>query len=201
MSALLAVAPVIEDPAFTAPVIEYADLAPILVVFVAAVHRRPGRGVRAAPGPAAPLQLAVAFGGIVVAFGTVVINASTRVLAAQGSVAVDGPALFLQGTVLVLAFCGLLLFAEREVDPAGDAFAPRATSLPGSAEERELAVKQVTQTEVYPLAMFAVRRHDAVPRGQRPAHHVRRPRGALAAAVPAGRHGPAPPAALAGGRR
>ena len=37
MSALLAVAPVIEDPAFTAPVIEYADLAPILVILVAAV--------------------------------------------------------------------------------------------------------------------------------------------------------------------
>ena len=155
MSALLAVAPVIEDPAFTAPVIEYADLAPILVILVAAVI---GVLVEAfAPAWARrTLQLAVAFGAIVVAFGTVVINASTRLIAAQGSVAVDGPALFLQGTVLLLAFCGLLLFAEREVDPAGDAFAPRATSLPGSAEERDLAVKQVTQTEVYPLAMFAL---------------------------------------------
>ncbi len=54
MSALLAVAPVIEDPAFTAPVIEYADLAPDPDRPRGGRDRRPGRGVRAAAGPAAP---------------------------------------------------------------------------------------------------------------------------------------------------
>ena len=42
------------------------------------------------------------------------------------------------------------------------------------------------------------RRHAAVPRGQRPAHAVRGARGAVAAALPAVRAGPPPPAAVPG---
>ena len=50
-----------------------------------------------------------------------------------------------------------------------------------------------------PAADVRGRRHDAVPGVQRPAHHVRRARGALAAAVPALRARPSAPAAQPGG--
>ena len=51
-----------------------------------------------------------------------------------------------------------------------------------------------------PAAALRRPRHDAVPGRRRPGHHVRRPRGALAAAVPPLRPGPPPPAAQPGSR-
>ena len=51
-----------------------------------------------------------------------------------------------------------------------------------------------------PAAAVRGRRDDAVPGRQRPAHDVRGARGALAAALPAVRPGPAPPAAQPGSR-
>ena len=98
----------------------------------------------------------MAFGGIVVAFGTVVINASTRLLAAQGSVAVDGPALFLQGTVLLLAFCGLLLFASY---PAGDMSEAEIAVLSISGSEDGLATPakiEASRAELPPGSEFVV---------------------------------------------
>ena len=50
-----------------------------------------------------------------------------------------------------------------------------------------------------PAADVRGRRHDAVPRRQRPAHHVRRARGAVAAALPALRAGASSPPAEPGG--
>src|SRR6185436_15675141 len=40
--------------------------------------------------------------------------------------------------------------------PAGDAFAPMASAVPGSAEERAATIAGWRQTEVYPLVLFAV---------------------------------------------
>ena len=79
-----------------------------------------------------------------------------EIMAAEGSVAVDGPTLFLWGTILLLSFAGVLLMAERSVDPAGDAFAPQAAALPGSEGERQALAAGLRQSEVLPLAMFAV---------------------------------------------
>ena len=45
--------------------------------------------------------------------------------------------------------------AERQVDPAGDAFAPRASALPGSEDEQEFTRLGWFQTEVWPLFLFA----------------------------------------------
>jgi NADH-quinone oxidoreductase subunit N len=75
---------------------------------------------------------------------------------AEGSVAIDGPTLFMQGSILVLAFIAALVMAERQVDPAGDAFAPRASALPGSEEEQEFTRLGWFQTEVWPLFLFSV---------------------------------------------
>ncbi|MSV77803.1 MAG: NADH-quinone oxidoreductase subunit NuoN, partial [Actinobacteria bacterium] len=68
----------------------------------------------------------------------------------------DGPARFLQGLILVLSFVAFLLFTDRKIDPGRDAFAPRVSAVPGSAEEQSLTEKLVQQTEVYPLALFSV---------------------------------------------
>ena len=121
--------------------------AAVISVLVEAFVRREARR---------PIQLIVVFGALIVAFVSLVGLAGTRVIAAEGSVAIDGPTLFLQGTVLVLALVGALLIAERGVDPAGDGFAPRAYTLPGSREEREFTSQGWLQTEVWPLFLFSV---------------------------------------------
>ena len=97
--------------AIAAPSIEYSQLAPMLVVFGAAVV---GVLVEAfAPRELRrPIHLLVTFGALVAAFvWTCVIAASSTIFAhgsaghsaAEGAVAVDRPTLFIQGTILVLA--------------------------------------------------------------------------------------------------
>ncbi len=150
MSALLAAA----EP-FKAPSIEYAQLSPMLVVFGAAVA---GVLVEAfAPRRLRYVsQLVLTLGGLAAAFVLLVIHRGDRHIAAEGAVAVDGPALFLQGTILLLAFVAVLTIGERVAGSGLDAFAAQGSTLPGSQQERALAVAGVTQTEVYPLVLFAV---------------------------------------------
>jgi NADH-quinone oxidoreductase subunit N len=140
---------------FEVPTIEYAALAPILIVLGGAVVSvlleafLPLRSRR-------PIQLMLTFATLVAAFAFVIFQRETRAVVAEGSVAVDGPTLFMQGTILVLAFIAALVMAERQVDPAGDAFAPRASALPGSEEEQEFTRLGWFQTEVWPLFLFSV---------------------------------------------
>lgn len=138
-----------------APSIEYAELLPIIIVFGAAVV---GVLVEAFAPRAArhPIQIVLALVALVAAFVQVVRLSGTEIIGAEGSVAIDGPALFLQGTILVLAAISVLFFAERRLEGGSDAFSPAASSLPGSEEERVLVRERVLQTEVYPLMMFAV---------------------------------------------
>ena len=157
MSATLAAA-----SGITAPSIEYSQLCPMLVVFGAAVAGvlveafvpRPGR--RAA-------HLVLTLGGLVVAFVLTVVIAARKSLfaagsaghvAAMGAVAVDRPTLFIQGTILVLAFVSVLLIAESSHDVSP--FAAQAAAVPGSAEEREGLIAGISHTEIYPLTLFAV---------------------------------------------
>lgn len=136
----------------TAPSIEYAQLLPIILVLAAGVL---GVLVEAfAPRVARhPIQVAVALVALVSAFIQVIRLAGTEEITAVGSIAIDGPALFLQGTILALAAVSILFFAERKLEGGGDAFAPAASSLPGSEEERVLVERGKLQTEIYPLAM------------------------------------------------
>ena len=140
---------------FTAPSIEYSVLAPMLIVFGAAVL-----GVlieafvpRHARGPA---QLALALVAVAGAFVAVCLNAGTREIVASGAIVIDPPALFMQGAILVFAFLSLLLVAERGLDPSGDAFAASAATVPGSEDEREAVAAGLQQTEVFPLLMFSI---------------------------------------------
>ena len=186
--------------------IEYGQLSPMLRRVRPGGGRRAGRGVRAPRGRAAAVHLVLSLGGLAAAFVlTVVVAASSSLFGGTRPVTSPrrarspwtGPTLFIQGTILVLAFVSVLLIAESSHDVSP--FAAQAAAVPGSPEEREGAAGRHHAHRGLPADPVRGRRHAAVPRGQRPADHVRRARGAVAAAVPALRPGPAPPPALAGG--
>ena len=135
---------------FTPPALEYGALAPMLVIFAAAVIAVIVEAfVSAKLRPA--LQLAISIGAVILSFAQVVrLRGTETATAAVGSVIVDGPVLFMQGTILVLALLGLFLIADFEQ------FAAQASAIPGSAEEKSAIQTGKIQTEIYPLTLFAV---------------------------------------------
>ncbi|MEO8105913.1 MAG: NADH-quinone oxidoreductase subunit NuoN [Actinomycetes bacterium] len=142
---------------FTSPSFEYQLLAPMLVVFGGTIV---GVLVEAFAPRSARRSVQIGLSQVTLVVAFIVLLAVTRPdvgdLAAAGTVAIDGPAVFFQGTILVLAFLSFMLFVERGVDAAGDAFTPSAATIPGSVAERDLAAARVTQTEIWPLALFSV---------------------------------------------
>jgi NADH-quinone oxidoreductase subunit N len=153
---------------FTKPTIEYAQLWPMLVVFgvacvgvvVEAFVPRDRRYLTQAGLAVAGLVVALAgsiyvgtdlsklkSGGDVVARGKI---------AVEGTLAVDGPSIFVWSLVLVFAIAGVLLFAERRLEAGVSAFAGQAAALPGTEAERDASTRGLEHTEIYPLLMFAV---------------------------------------------
>ena len=140
---------------FTPPALDYAALAPMIVIFAAAiisvlVEAFTPRAVRRY------LQLLIVFGALITSGVLIVLNAGTRTVTAGQAVVVDGPALVLQGAIVILAILGAALMAERSIDSVGDAFASRVSSLPGSEEEKQFTQRGYLQTEIWPLTLFAV---------------------------------------------
>jgi NADH-quinone oxidoreductase subunit N len=137
-----------------APHLEYGQLGPMLLVFGVAllgvlVEALAGRDWRQ------PIQVPLAFFGLAGAFvWTLVLGFQDKPfhVAAEGAIGVDGPTLFLQGTILVFALVSLLLIAERN----NSAFTPQASALPGSEAERESLASGAFQSEVFPLMLLAV---------------------------------------------
>src|SRR3954453_6970423 len=146
---------VILADAITAPQIQYRALLPVLIVLGAATV-----GVLVeAFAPAAyrrVIQLVLCLGGLAAAFVAVVATHNQGAVVAQKMVAQDKPTLFMQGTILLLAFLSFLFMAERSIDVGGGAFVSQASSVPGSADERRTQAIGAEQTELYPLAIFAV---------------------------------------------
>ncbi|MGW1979748.1 NADH-quinone oxidoreductase subunit NuoN [Streptomyces sp. NPDC001889] len=149
-----------------APDIEYGQLAPILIVVGAAVLGLlleaflPRRARYQAQVTLTLVALAAAFASIIAlaqaGYGTSKMN-----IAAMGAIAIDGPTLFLQGTILLASVVAVLTFAERRLDPEThgnriDSFAAQAASVPGSDSEKAAVRAGFTTTEVYPLALFAI---------------------------------------------
>jgi NADH-quinone oxidoreductase subunit N len=149
-----------------APQIEWVALSPSLIVMSAAVigvliEAFAPRQVRYGS------QLGLALAALAGAFATVVGLAagghagSEAQIAGMGSLAVDGPALFLQGVLLLVGFVSVMFFAERRLEPAQhgravDSFAAQAAAVPGGKAEA-LAVKSgYTTTEIFPLLLFAM---------------------------------------------
>ena len=115
------------------------------------------------------IQTVLAAAGLVVALvGTLRRHSTSRTsksagdgvargkIAVEGTLAVDGPTVFLWGLVLVFAIGGVLLFAERRLEAGVSAFAGQAAALPGTEAERQASTRGLEHTEVYPLLMFAV---------------------------------------------
>jgi NADH-quinone oxidoreductase subunit N len=149
-----------------APDIEWAALAPSLIVFGAAVigvliEAFAPRRVRY------PAEVALSTAAMATAFAAVVglavgdYGTTKAEIAGMGALAVDGPALFLQGVVLLVGLVSVLLFAERRLEPAAhgapvDSFAAQPAAVPGGAAEREAVKAGWTTTEIFPLLLFAV---------------------------------------------
>ncbi len=137
-----------------APSVSYYALCPILIVLGAAilgvlVEAFVAREERYAA------QVVVTVVGLLAALVAVGVIHNTSVITAAGAVAVDGFALFIQATILVMAILSVLLIAERSVD-TGSAVVASAAVVAGSPADRRLLTSTRVQTEIFPLLLFAV---------------------------------------------
>jgi NADH-quinone oxidoreductase subunit N len=136
--------------AFITPVLNYALLAPILVVLGGAligvlIEAFAPRARRAS------LQLPITLASIVIALILVINNRGKEAIdAAGGSVVFDGAGSLIQIFILIIAILGVFLIAEEHN------FTSAASSLPGSKEEIEASAAGLRVSEVYPLTLFAV---------------------------------------------
>lgn len=137
------------------PSIDYKALSPFIVIFAVALAGVlveafvPARWRRA-------VQIPLALLGLAGTLAAVIAIHSRRAIVAVGAVAVDGPALFLEATIVVLAFASVLLLAERSTDSTGGAIVADPAALPGTAQAGQLLLSRGTATEAYPLLIFSV---------------------------------------------
>ncbi|MBX6387490.1 MAG: NADH-quinone oxidoreductase subunit NuoN [Frankia sp.] len=137
------------------PPVEYSSISPLLIVFglafvgilVEAFVSAPARRV---------VQPVLAFLGFAAAFvGTVLLHARRDTLVAD-ALAIDGPTLFMQGTILLFGLLAVLLVAERRLESSGSALVASAAVTPGSAGSTAMQTSRHMQTEAYPLMAFSV---------------------------------------------
>jgi NADH-quinone oxidoreductase subunit N len=136
---------------FTAPVLEYALLAPILIVLAGALL---GVLVEAFVKSSLRLsaQIFISVLTVVAAFVQLMrVRNQSSVTAAMGSVTFDGAGVLLQAAILVIALISLFLIADQ------DNFTAAAGAVPGSLEERQAAQAQTKTTEVFPLTLSLLR--------------------------------------------
>ena len=94
---------------------------------------------------------------------------ATDRLVAEGALAVDGPALFLQGTLCVLGIVGVLLLSERCLDSSGGDIVSQAANLPGSRDDVRAARGPAHPDRGLPAGDVRPRRHDDLPGREQPA--------------------------------
>jgi NADH-quinone oxidoreductase subunit N len=136
------------------PNLDYAALAPMLILFGVAcvgvlVEGFVPRAFRHR------VQLPLALLGLIAALVMVINQSSKHIVTAASAVAVDGPALFLSGSIIVLGIVSLLLIGERTLE-SGGAFVAQAAVTANTDADRTQAAKAAGATEVYPLTMFAL---------------------------------------------
>lgn len=156
------------------PSIEYFLLCPTLIVFGVAIagvlaEAFLPRRIRYSA------QVLLSLAGLIAAFVAVIVVSrsvpgSGRAVV-LGAVAVDRPALYMQGTVLLVAVLAVIFIAERTQTKADskavvgagvggsgglDSFTPQASAVPDSDAEREAQRAGAAQTELFPLAMLSV---------------------------------------------
>ena len=135
---------------FTSPVLNYTLLSPMLIVLAGALI---GVLVEAFVSKALRpiVQLSITIGTLVLSLAQVWrIREEESTTAAMGSVVIDGPAILLQASILVISIISVFLIADT------DHFTALAAALPGSDEERHAVQTGNQVTEVYPLSLFAI---------------------------------------------
>jgi NADH-quinone oxidoreductase subunit N len=140
---------------FVATKISYSAVLPMLIMFGAAmvgvlVEAFVPRASRYAA------QVSVALIGVVSALVAVVLATGHQGSTLAGAVVIDGPALFLQGTILTLSVLSVLAMAERFDGTGADAFTAQGAAAPGSPQESAAVRAGAATTEVFPLTMFAI---------------------------------------------
>lgn len=141
---------------FTQAPITYSALLPTFVVFGAAlvgvlIEAFAPRAVRYAS------QLVVTLLGLVTALVLLVtISRDHQGITAGRALAIDGPALMMQGTILALSILAVLVMAERFNSDGPDTFTQAGASVPGSPYEAKAERLGATTTEVFPLTLFSV---------------------------------------------
>jgi NADH-quinone oxidoreductase subunit N len=140
---------------FVATKVNYGAVMPMLIIFGAAMI---GVLVEAFAPRASRYrtQVGVALVGLVAALVAVGYGVGHQGSTLAGAVVVDGPALFLQGTILGLSVLSMLAIAERFNGIGADAFTAQGASAPGSAQESAAVRAGATTTEVFPLTMFTI---------------------------------------------
>ncbi len=135
---------------FTTPYLNYAQLAPILIVLAGAligvlIEAFAPRGSRHSS------QLFISIFSLVAAFGALMrVRNESSTDAAMGSVAFDGAGVLIQASILIIAMLSILLISDQEN------FTPVAAAVPGSDEEKQAIQADIRVTEVFPLTLFAV---------------------------------------------
>ena len=146
-----------------APHVEYALIAPILIVSAGAVlatlvealvPRRIRFGVQAT---LAVLTVVVALVDSVVVYRSLrPLEAGRGSISTEGALAVDGPGVLTWAMLCVFALLSLALFAERRLEGGLSPFTGRAADAPGSRGEAEARAAHIEHTEVFALALFAL---------------------------------------------
>jgi len=135
---------------FTAPVLSYTLLSPMLILLGGAligvlVEAFVSKALRPA------VQLTLTLGTLLLSLVQVWrIRGQQSLTAAVGSIVIDGPAVLLQASILIIAIISVFLISDTEH------FAALPAALPGSEEERQAVQSGNQITEVYPLTLFAV---------------------------------------------
>jgi NADH-quinone oxidoreductase subunit N len=140
-----------------APSVAYFSIAPMLVILTAAclgvlVEAFVPRHQRWATQVGLTL-LSIAVAGVLLAlYARSGAQAATTL---SGAISVDHPTLFMWGTLLALGLGGVLLIADRSVEPGG-AFVIDGPVPAGVPLDRITAGRVGMQTEVLPLTLFAL---------------------------------------------
>jgi NADH-quinone oxidoreductase subunit N len=137
------------------PQLDYAAMSPMLILFAAAcvgvlVEAYVPRDLRH------PTQFVLSIGALIGSVAAIVRMAGSerRNLTAGTALAVDGPALFLQGTLALLGIVALLLMAERTLERGGPFVAQAAIPVGSEADRRQAVLPGAT--EFFPLTLFAL---------------------------------------------
>ena len=135
---------------FVSPTLDYALLAPIIIVLGGAlvgvlIEAFPPRKSRASS------QLFITIATLILSLVSLLrVRGRSSSAAAMESVTFDGAGMLLQASILVISIIAVFLLADQEN------FTALAASLPGSDEEREALQQDLKVTEIYPLTLFAI---------------------------------------------